>query len=542
MKRSLGWILPALAVLVALGYLLLKKPLVEHLARERFPYIVLVSLDTLHVDTTGLFNPEVRGTPVLDSFADTGVLFEHAYTQVPITLPSHAALMSGLPPARHGVMGNGDAAPESLEVLAELFREAGYDTAAFISLGVLGRDFGLGQGFDVYGDPFQQEGDRRPYRFAHEVFESVRKWFESFEGDPFFVWVHFSDPHEPYLPVDAPPDTRLALDGRILGEWNLVSQAVAELSFTLPPGRHRLKWTSLRGARPDDRPETGIELMHFDHDALARYVTSSLPESGLMLKPSWELELVNPEDEEVTLELAFNGRLVRPAPSDVLDNYEKEVEYTDRHLGKLRGLFETAGIGEEVLWIIVSDHGEGLFRHDLLGHAEYVFEDQLRVLWLVKGPSVPRGRVVTTTPALLIDVAPTLLDLVGLGAPGAMEGRSMVECWEDGPCPIARDWWAYGLRHEKNRLTAVSGYRWPFKWIWRRGQGRRAHQLLEDPGEERNLLELAGVDRQEELLFLASEFRNQRRGFQEYLRLQGRFGDHERRLELLRSLGYIDAR
>ena len=416
------WVSIAVLCLAAAVFWAAKQPIVDHLARARYPYIVLVSLDTLHIDYTGPFNPEVRETPVLDAFAETGALFEYAYTQVPITVPSHTALMSGLSPAGHGVTGNGDVAPESLTMLAEMFRDTGYDTAAFISLGVLGRAFGLDQGFNRYEDPFQDEQDARPYRLAHEVLESVETWFESFKGDPFFLWVHFSDPHEPYLPVDAPPDTRLSLDGRVLGEWNLVSQAVAEVHLNLPPGIHRLKWTSLRGTRADDRPETGIEMHLHDHEGLALYATRALPETGIMLTPSWELELANSTNEVVAIGLTFSGRLLRPAPSDVLGNYEKEVAYTDRHLGKLRGLFENAGIGDEVLWVLISDHGEGLFRHGLLGHAEYVFEDQLRVLWLFNGPGVPPGRVVTTTPALLIDVAPTLLDLVGLAPPETMGG------------------------------------------------------------------------------------------------------------------------
>jgi arylsulfatase A-like enzyme len=542
MKGNRRWVWIAVLGLGALVVAALKKPALEHLARTRFPYIVLVSLDTLNVDYTGPFNSEVQSTPVLDSFADAGVLFEHAYTQVPITLPSHTTLLTGLPPSEHGVLGNGDVALESLTTLAELFRETGYDTAAFISLGVLGRTFGLDQGFDVYGDPFL-EGDARPYRYAHEVFESAQTWFRDFQGDPFFLWFHLSDPHEPYVPVGAPPDTRLSMDGENLGEWNLVSKNVAELSLRLPPGKHRLRWTSLREPSPDDRPETGIEMKLSRLEALARFAATPLPElgAGIDLRPSWDLDLVNPTENPVTLDLSFSGRLVRPAPSDVLENYAMEVGYADRYLGELRDLFERAGIGEKVLWVIVSDHGEGLFRHDLLGHAEYVFEDQLRVFWLFSGPGVPRGRFVRETPALLIDVAPTLLDLVGLATPSDVKGRSQVECWEDGRCRSPSDFWAFGLRHETNGMTALAGYRWPYKWIWRRGEGRQAHQVLDDPREQRNLLE-PGRERPPELQFLAESFRAERRRLQDLLHFRKRFGDHERRLELLRSLGYIDAR
>ena len=134
-------------------------------ARQSYPYVVLVSLDTLHVDYTGPYNPEVKSTPNLDVFAENGVVFRHAYTRAPVTLPSHTALLSGLPPEKHGVMANGDVVPPGLTTLAEIFQSAGYRTAAFVSLGVLAKRFGLDQGFDFYDDPFT-EVDTRWYRYC----------------------------------------------------------------------------------------------------------------------------------------------------------------------------------------------------------------------------------------------------------------------------------------------------------------------------------------------------------------------------------------
>jgi arylsulfatase A-like enzyme len=360
------------------------------------------------------------------------------------------------------------------------------------------------------------------------------------------MWIHLSDPHEPYLPFGAPPDTRLTMDDRILGEWNLVSQETYNVTFDLPPGRHLLKWTSFRGPKPDDRPETCIrlELLGDSRDVLAPFLASPLPEKAkeMDMKPSLEWELVSSSSQTEDITLQFSGRLIRPAPSDVLDNYRQEVEYTDRYLGELETLFESLGMEEDILWIIVSDHGEGLFHHNTLGHAEYVFEDQLRILWLMRGAGVPRGRVLDDTAVLMVDVPATLLDLVGLPLPDASDGNSLVDCWESGSCPALEPWWAYALHHDSNRLTALAGYRWPYKWFWRRGEGRRAHRLVEDPWEERDLLEAPGEKRPEPLKRLAESFRQQRRQFTQLLQFQRRMVDHEERLELLRSLGYIDPR
>ena len=85
-------------------------------AKSKLPHIVLVSIDTLHVNWTGPYNPDVETTPFLDRFAAEGIRFEHAYTQTPITLPSHAALMTGVTPPTLGVMANGDYLPDEATV------------------------------------------------------------------------------------------------------------------------------------------------------------------------------------------------------------------------------------------------------------------------------------------------------------------------------------------------------------------------------------------------------------------------------------------
>jgi hypothetical protein len=334
------------------------------------------------------------------------------------------------------------------------------------------------------------------------------------------------------------------LDGDVVGEWNLVSRVPVSYSLMLPAGRHELRWHSLREPKPDDRPETAIRLVLHGREILEPYAPSLIPDvyEGTDLRPDWTLELVNPDDEAVEIELIFEGKLIRPPPSDVLDNYRLEVEYADHYLGELRKLLESDGIGDEVLWILVSDHGEGLFRHGALGHAEYVYEDQLRVLWMMSGPGIPRGSVVSDAAVRMNDIAPTLLDVMSLSARGDMDGVSRVGCWEGGGCPIPEEWWAYSVRHETNRLMMLSGYRWPYKWLWKRGEGRRAFQLADDPWEERNVLDVSGVEHPADLRSLAEGYREQRQGLAEHLRAAGRALDHEKHMELLRSLGYIGPR
>ena len=95
-----------------------------------------------------------------------GTVFEHAYTRVPNTLPAHASLLTGVEPAELGVMVNGDFVSESVETLPEILSRHGYRTGAFLSLGVLKRQFGLDQGFERYDDEWERNLRRWYRRFA----------------------------------------------------------------------------------------------------------------------------------------------------------------------------------------------------------------------------------------------------------------------------------------------------------------------------------------------------------------------------------------
>jgi arylsulfatase A-like enzyme len=507
---------------------------------ELAPRVVLVSLDTLHVDYTSPYNPAVDSTPFLQRFAAEGTRFARAYTLAPVTLPSHAALMTGIEPSTLGVLANGDIVPESARTLAETLKESGYRTGAFVSLGVLGREFRIDQGFDLFHDPFGPDSPRW-YRTAEEVFSPVEAWVRENRDHPFFLWVHFSDPHEPYLPVDAPPDAELFLDGESLSRFRLVSAERQRRRIRLPTGEHRLRFQSLRPPRPDDRPETAIFLRLLSRDELLPYVRDPLPgaDEKVPLTPAFEVRLVN-RGPARDIDITFEGGIERPAPSDVIENYRAEVAYTDRHLEKLDALFQSLALSEGTLFVIVSDHGEGLFHHDILGHANDVYEDQLRILWMMRGPRIPRGRVVDPDLALVTDVAPTLLDLLGIEATG-MEGRSFRGCLEGRSCPAAEPFWAYAVFTDPRRPEAMAGYDWPFKWMWQRSLGRTAYDLSRDPAEENDLLADRATDYPEALRALAGDFPEERRLLVESLSRRDQGSVSEKARELLRSLGYLES-
>jgi choline-sulfatase len=165
--------------------------------------LVLITLDTTRADHLGCYGWPYARTPNLDALARRGVRFSHCDTAAPITLPSHATILTGLYPPRHGVRDNGTfALPARVETVASRLRAAGYDTAAVVSAIVLARRHGLDRGFRIYDDDLgtgyaastdvSERQAEATTAAALAVLAQLRP--------PFFVWVHYFDAHEEYRP------------------------------------------------------------------------------------------------------------------------------------------------------------------------------------------------------------------------------------------------------------------------------------------------------------------------------------------------------
>lgn len=169
--------------------------------------IILITLDTTRADRLNCYGYSHPTSSNLDKLAASGTRFERAYTPVPLTLPAHASILTGLNPYHHRVHNNGNyVLPSEVKTLAEILKEKGYRTAAFVSSFTLDKRFGLDRGFDVYDDwlpavtLFKNLSSERS---AAEVFKAFSSWFEKEKPEKFFCWVHFYDPHFPYQP---PPE------------------------------------------------------------------------------------------------------------------------------------------------------------------------------------------------------------------------------------------------------------------------------------------------------------------------------------------------
>lgn len=181
------------------------------------PNILLVTIDTLRADHVGAYGASSARTPNLDRLAAEGVRCVDAIAAAPITMPSHASLLTGLYPPAHGVHDNGTAAlPRDVTTIAERLSGAGYSTHAFVSAVVLSRLYGLDKGFATYDDDLWSEDAPRLFmireRSARRTADRFVEWFGQWTKDqgptsaspaPFFTWVHFFDPHQPH---EAPPE------------------------------------------------------------------------------------------------------------------------------------------------------------------------------------------------------------------------------------------------------------------------------------------------------------------------------------------------
>lgn len=195
MRRAILW--AAAVLFVAIGVIAWKTQ-----AREK-PNLLMITFDTTRADHIGAYGWKHARTPTIDKLATEATLFESAFATVPLTLPSHTAIMTGIYPFYSGVRDNSQfhVLPE-LNTLAERLQGQGYQTGATVAAFVLNSQFGLDQGFDNYDDEIPEREFERfqiPERNAQEVVDAAIEWLKKRDrSKPYFLWVHFYDAHHPY--------------------------------------------------------------------------------------------------------------------------------------------------------------------------------------------------------------------------------------------------------------------------------------------------------------------------------------------------------
>lgn len=192
-------------------------------SRRAMP-VVLISVDTVRADHLPAYGYKGVKTPNLDALAKDAILYENAYAHAPLTLPSHAALLTGLLPYENGVRDNaGFRLSPRHASLAKLLREKGYATGAAVSSYVLRSDRGLNAGFDFYDDQVGDNPTRE--RSGRETARTLEDWASSAKGKPVFLFLHLFEPHAPYTPpepfasqyADVPYDGEIAAADAAVG-------------------------------------------------------------------------------------------------------------------------------------------------------------------------------------------------------------------------------------------------------------------------------------------------------------------------------------
>lgn len=210
------WALVAVAVLAGFWRCLPA----DGLAPTDQPNVLLVTFDTTRADRLGAYGGQAA-TPVIDALAERGVLYEQAIAPAPLTEASHLAILTGTSVLRTGVYANGTALGERPDLLSHAFQQAGYRTGAVVSGFPLHGKYGWSQGFDLYDDDFgatpglhrlslmkawdqlRLPGNTLRERPGTQTLARSRAFLNRHQSGPFFLWVHFFDPHAPYAVSEA---------------------------------------------------------------------------------------------------------------------------------------------------------------------------------------------------------------------------------------------------------------------------------------------------------------------------------------------------
>lgn len=387
------------AVLVPLGLVALRWPQARQLVPAGEPDpgrrpVVLLTMDTTRNDHVSQPDNPTR-TATFDALAKAGARFDLAMSQIPVTAPSHATILSGEGPWTHQVLLNGHPLPEDLPLLAETLRGQGYRTGAFVSAYVLEGSFGFNRGFEVYDDDFGRlpgwsdtllgrvgaglerhlHPDLALERPAAQTVDHALRWLETQgleaeDAPPFFLWVHVFDPHGPY----APPEP-----------W-------ASAYFE---------------GDPRDPAQTSMEQV----SGVAAYLEESL--AGIT-------------------DLRW-----------VLAQYSGEVSYADQELGRLVTWLDAHH--PDALVVLAGDHGESLGDHGVwFNHGDDLFDPCMHVPLVFRMAGAVQAGLRLPFPVELLDIAPTITALLGVETPGEVEGASLVPWLEgqrsadDPPLPFGR--------------------------------------------------------------------------------------------------------
>ncbi len=282
--------------------------------------VIIISIDTVRADHLPMFGYRAVETPSLDAFRNDAVLFTSAYSHVPLTLPSHTSILTGLLPPQNGVRNNiGYVLDAKIATIPSFLKQQGYETGAAVSAFVLRGSTGLARSFDFYEDSIANRPDvatgslQRSGRVTAQI---ATRWIEPRASRPFFFLFHIFEPHSPYEPEE-------------------------------------------------------------------------------------------------------------PFRSRYANAYDGEIATADAIVGEFLADLKRRGIYERAIIFVLSDHGEGLNQHGEPEHGIFVYREEIHVPLLVKLPGNAAHGTTIDAPVALVDLFPTIAELIGVKAPDKLSGRSL---------------------------------------------------------------------------------------------------------------------
>jgi arylsulfatase A-like enzyme len=352
----------------------------------RRPLVILVSLDTVRADHLGLYGYERPTSPVLDALAREGTVFDDASSTAPWTLPAHASMLTGLYPASHRIMNSSQRLPDDVPTLAGLLGARGFTTAAVVnSFWLTQASYYVTRDFEHY---VWVEEDVHRVSPSTWVTDQAIEWLKARKDDEaMFLFVHYFDAHSDYASLPKYEDLFVRpYDGSVKGT------ALELIEANVDP-------VVVEHCRMNFR----------EQDCIGQRI-----HEGLVLNQEFERRVFSDADIQ-----------------HLVDLYDAGIRQLDSEVGRLVRYLDEAGLAEEALLVVVSDHGEEFAEHGGTDHMRTQYREVIRVPLLLRGPGVPAG-VRYETPVSLVDLTPTVLSYAGIAPPTSMEGFDLRVLWTGG--------------------------------------------------------------------------------------------------------------
>jgi len=298
-------------------------------------------------------------SPFIDSMASEGVLAERLFCPGLPTYPSYTSLYTAQHPLTHGILAHGSKAKldRNAPFLPSTLLDAGYTTCAVDNL-MHGRIW-FGRGYEYYVDPSVRLSMLTMNVTCDQLNHRAIPWIRDHKDEPFFLFIHYWDPHWPFM----------------------------------PPREYQGMF--YEGTNPTDPENKGLEPF-WEHPL------------GAVARETW---LRTP-----------HGRITDPDYVSAL--YDQEIRYLDDGISRLIGALDEAGLSENTLVIFTGDHGESLTDHGIYFDHHGLYDCTLNVPFVARWPGRLPANVRVGPMVQVSDIAPTILEAVGISAPAAMEGRS----------------------------------------------------------------------------------------------------------------------